>query len=74
LVDALINHKIRAAGLDVMVPEPLPKDHVLWTLDNVFITPHNSIGSPHIQDRLIKVLSNSLHDYMHHIELPNRIC
>lgn len=74
LVDALINHKIRAAGLDVMVPEPLPKDHVLWTLDNVFITPHNSVGSPHIQDRLIKVLSNSLHDYMHHIELPNRIC
>jgi phosphoglycerate dehydrogenase-like enzyme len=74
LVEALINHKIRAAGLDVMVPEPLPKDHVLWTLENVFITPHNSIGSPHIQKRLIAALSTSLHRYLNQESLPNRIC
>ncbi|MBN2268444.1 MAG: D-2-hydroxyacid dehydrogenase [Acholeplasmataceae bacterium] len=73
LIDALIHDKIRGAGLDVMVPEPLPKDHILWTLDNVFITPHNSIGSPRIQDRLLHVLSMSLDRYVNHIELPNKI-
>ena len=35
LFDALKNKKIRAVGLDVMVPEPLPKDHPLTTLDNI---------------------------------------
>jgi phosphoglycerate dehydrogenase-like enzyme len=28
------------AALDVTDPEPLPADHPLWTLPNVFITPH----------------------------------
>lgn len=73
LVDALIHQKIRGAGLDVMVPEPLPKDHILWTLDHVFITPHNSIGSPRIQERLMRVLLTSLNYYLHQENLPNRI-
>ena len=34
LYDALKNHKIFAAGLDVMTPEPLPADHLLMTLPN----------------------------------------
>lgn len=34
LYDALKNHKIHAAGLDVMTPEPLPSDHPLMTLPN----------------------------------------
>ena len=38
---ALQAGRIRAA-LDVTEPEPLPEDHVLWTLDGVFITPHNA--------------------------------
>ena len=34
LYDALKTHKIFAAGLDVMTPEPLPADHPLMTLSN----------------------------------------
>lgn len=34
LVDALKNGIIFSAGLDVMVPEPLPADHVLTKLPN----------------------------------------
>ena len=34
------------AALDVTDPEPLPEDHVLWTLDGVFITPHDSGDTP----------------------------
>jgi phosphoglycerate dehydrogenase-like enzyme len=29
-----------AAALDVTHPEPLPPDHPLWTMPNVFLTPH----------------------------------
>ncbi len=29
---------------DVMDPEPLPKDHPLWTAPRVYITPHMSGG------------------------------
>jgi phosphoglycerate dehydrogenase-like enzyme len=45
LVAAVQAGRIRAA-LDVTDPEPLPEDHVLWTLDDVFITPHNSGDTP----------------------------
>ncbi|KAG8180462.1 hypothetical protein JTE90_001995 [Oedothorax gibbosus] len=40
LYDALRSGRIRAAGLDVMVPEPLPKDHKLTTLPNIALLPH----------------------------------
>lgn len=45
LVAAVQAGRIRAA-LDVTDPEPLPDDHVLWTLDDAFITPHNSGDTP----------------------------
>ncbi len=45
LVAAVQAGRIRAA-LDVTDPEPLPEDHVLWTLDGVFITPHNAGDTP----------------------------
>ena len=40
LVDALRAHRIGGATLDVTDPEPLPKEHPLWSLDNCLITPH----------------------------------
>ena len=45
LVVELASGRISAA-LDVTDPEPLPEDHVLWRLDGVFITPHNSGDTP----------------------------
>ncbi|KOB67475.1 Glyoxylate reductase/hydroxypyruvate reductase [Operophtera brumata] len=49
LYDALKSHQIYAAGLDVTTPEPLPKDHKLLTLPNIFILPH--IGSATVRTR-----------------------
>ncbi len=40
LVEALQSGEILGAVLDVTDPEPLPKGHILWTLDNCLITPH----------------------------------
>ena len=40
LYDALAGNKIAGAALDVMAPEPPAKDHKLFSLDNVVITPH----------------------------------
>ncbi len=43
LLVALRSGQIRAAGLDVTTPEPLPADHPLLQLPNVVVLPH--IGS-----------------------------
>jgi len=38
----LRERRIAGAALDVFPTEPLPADHPIWGLDNVFITPHIS--------------------------------
>lgn len=40
LMDALTNHKIAGAGLDVFHQEPLPEGHPFLSMDNVTVTNH----------------------------------
>ena len=40
LADALNSGGLWGAALDVMVPEPLPREHPLWTARNLILTPH----------------------------------
>jgi phosphoglycerate dehydrogenase-like enzyme len=40
LIDALREHRIGGAALDVFDVEPLPMDHPYRSLDNVLLTPH----------------------------------
>ena len=42
LAEALNAGRIAGAALDVMVPEPLPKDDPLWDAKNLILTPHVS--------------------------------
>jgi phosphoglycerate dehydrogenase-like enzyme len=42
LYQALESGQVAAAGLDVLVEEPPPKDHPLFTLPNVTLTPHSA--------------------------------
>ena len=41
-MEALNSGHLAGAALDVMVPEPLPKDHPLWDTKNLLLTPHIS--------------------------------
>jgi phosphoglycerate dehydrogenase-like enzyme len=45
LVLALQRGYIKGAVLDVFKEEPLPEDSLLWSLPNVYITPHNAAFS-----------------------------
>ncbi len=40
---ALREKRLGGAGLDVTDPEPLPRDHPLFHMDNVIITPHCAV-------------------------------
>lgn len=51
LVDALNNHTIAGAALDVTDPEPLPPEHPLWAMPNVLISPH--IAAPEKVARML---------------------
>lgn len=44
LIKEMRSGRIAAAYLDVTDPEPLPKDHPLWTTPNCCITPHSAGG------------------------------
>ena len=49
-----------AAAMDVTDPEPLPPGHPLWSLPNVFITPHVGASTPYSErqaSRLVRAQS-----------------
>jgi phosphoglycerate dehydrogenase-like enzyme len=45
LTNALNEHRLAGAGLDVVEPEPLPPDNPLWHAPHVIISPHISSRS-----------------------------
>lgn len=73
LIKALKEKWIGGAGLDVMVPEPLPKDSPLWELPNVIITPHASGGSPTNDQRRFDIFYRNLVLYIENKPLENMV-
>ena len=64
LVAALESGSIAGAGLDVTDPEPLPADHVLWTLPRVLITPHTAARSGKTWARVFLLVQENLRRYV----------
>lgn len=62
LIRVMNDGHLKAACLDVMDSEPLPKDHPLWTVPRVYITPHISGGfrAGVNYDRVIDTAVNNL--------------
>ncbi|KND89773.1 D-2-hydroxyacid dehydrogenase [Tolypocladium ophioglossoides CBS 100239] len=73
LMEALEQGLISGAALDVTDPEPLPKDHPLWSAPNVFITPHISWQSTRIVDRVAGLIMENLERLDKGEPLLNRI-
>ena len=73
LMDALNQERIAGAALDVVYPEPLPKDHPLWTAKNCIITPHSSgdTGLPYSVDRTFEIFCENVGRYARGEELIN---
>jgi phosphoglycerate dehydrogenase-like enzyme len=67
LIKALKSHQIAGAVLDVFSEEPLPKEHELWKLSNVIITPH--ISGPSIPEDIMKVFLDNLRRFEEKKEL-----
>ena len=64
LVDALQQHRIGGAGMDVYDVEPLPKDHPFTKLDNVVLTPHVGWGTGNNFALMVENLTNAVIKYL----------
>ncbi|MEV0970307.1 2-hydroxyacid dehydrogenase [Microtetraspora glauca] len=72
LLAELQKERLRAA-LDVTAPEPLPRDHPLWTAPGVFITPHVAGSTPASVRRTRKLIHDQIARYMSGEPLKNVI-
>jgi D-3-phosphoglycerate dehydrogenase len=52
LIEALQQHRIAGAAMDVFEDEPLPADSPLRDLDNCLLAPHTANSSPKAWDRV----------------------
>ena len=75
LIDALNEGRLAGAALDVVFPEPLPKDHPLWNAKNCIITPHSSgdTGLPYSVDCTFDIFCENIKKYANGEELVNRV-
>ncbi len=64
LIEALQNHKIAGAALDVFHEEPLPGDHPFMTMDNVTITAHIAGLSCDAFDIAYEIVSENIEHYL----------
>ncbi len=60
LVKALDSQRLAGAGVDVTDPEPLPKGHALWGVDNVIITPHIAGRSDMDRGRMLGIVKSNI--------------
>jgi len=75
LTRALQDGTLAGAGLDVFAAEPLPKEDPLWSMPNVFITPHVAGRDymPLALERNIAVFKENLKRYLQGEELLNLV-
>ncbi len=60
LVKALDEQRLAGAGVDVVDPEPLPKDHPLWHFNNAIVTPHIAGRSDRDRARMVNTIKENI--------------
>lgn len=73
LYDALVEHRIAGAALDVYPVEPIPKDYKFRTLDNVVLTPHLAAQSREMPTHMNIITMRNLKMLLRG-ERPQTIC
>lgn len=73
LVAALREGEIGGAVLDVFEEEPLPQDSPLWTMDNVFITPHVAGAWTDYLLHASRLFARNLRNYLEKRRLENLV-
>lgn len=68
LIQALQQHRIAGAALDVFEEEPLPADSPLRVLDNCLLAPHTANSSPRAWDRVHENTIRNLLEGLHKAE------
>jgi phosphoglycerate dehydrogenase-like enzyme len=71
LIAALRSGRLGGAALDVTDPEPLPEGSPLWDMDNVIITQHTAGRTPHMWDRIFRLIETNLERYQAGDRLQN---
>jgi len=64
LIEALTNHRIAGAALDVFHQEPLPADYVLFTLPNVVALPHIGGATFEVTDHHSRIAYQTLMSFL----------
>src|SRR5215475_7501203 len=60
LIRTMQEGRIWAAAIDVTAEEPLPESSPLWTLPNVFVTPHTAGETRAYEDNVLDILMDNL--------------
>lgn len=64
LIDALQNHRIAGAAMDVYWYEPLPSNHPLLSMDNVTLTPHLGGATVDVPERHSRMIVDDVLAWM----------
>jgi phosphoglycerate dehydrogenase-like enzyme len=73
LVAALQAGEIAGAALDVYEIEPLPKEHPLWGLPNVLLTPHMAGHGPYLDERRFEIIADNCRAFAAGNALRNQV-
>lgn len=73
LIKSLKSGTIKKAALDVFEEEPLPENSPLWSMDNVYVTPHTSWVSEMVKRRRYEIAHKNMMKYIHGEKMDNII-
>lgn len=73
LIKSLKSGTIKKAALDVFEEEPLPENNPLWSMDNVYLSPHTSWVSEMVRRRRYEIAYRNMSKYINGEKMDNII-